>query len=132
MADGKALHGLAGVMPAAPGLSREDQEPPHKAWRQPGSASVSHGGSRESSRQECQNALGAFYRRIQARSGGGKALIATARKIACRYYRLLKYGQQYVRQELAAYEELYRLRLIKGLARKATELGYQLVATTKT
>ena len=79
-----------------------------------------------------KNALGAFYRRIQARSGGGKALIATARKIACRYYRLLKYGQQYVRQELAAYEELYRLRLIKGLARKATELGYQLVATTKT
>lgn len=76
--------------------------------------------------------MGAFYRRIQARSGGGKALIATARKIACRYYRLLKYGQQYVRQELAAYEELYRLRLIKGLARKATELGYQLVATTKT
>jgi transposase len=79
-----------------------------------------------------KNALGAFYRRIQARSGGGKALIATARKIACRYYRLLKYGQQYVRQEMAAYEELYRLRLIKGLACKAAELGYQLVATTKT
>jgi transposase len=79
-----------------------------------------------------KNALGAFYRRIQARSGGGKALIATARKIACRYYRLLKYGQEYVRQDMAAYEELYRLRLIKGLARKATELGYELVATTKT
>jgi transposase len=79
-----------------------------------------------------KNALGAFYRRIQARCGGGKALIATARKIACRYYRLLKYGQQYVRQEMGAYEELYRMRLIKGLARKATELGYQLVPTTKT
>lgn len=79
-----------------------------------------------------KNALGAFYRRIQARSGGGKALIATARKIACRYYRLLKYGQQYVRQDMAAYEELYRLRLVKGLARKATELGYQLLPITKT
>ena len=77
-----------------------------------------------------KNALGAFYRRIQARSGRGKAVIATARKIACRYYRLLKYGQQYVRQDMAAYEELYRLRLIKGLARKAAELGYQLVATS--
>ena len=58
-----------------------------------------------------KNALGAFYRRIQARSGGGKALVATARKIACRYYRLLKYGQHYVRQDMAAYEEVYRLRL---------------------
>jgi hypothetical protein len=40
------------------------------------------------------NALGACYRRLQARSGGGKALIATARKVACRSDRLLKYGQQ--------------------------------------
>jgi transposase len=79
-----------------------------------------------------KNALGAFYRRIQARSGGGKALIATARKIACRYYRLLKYGQEYVRQDMTAYEEVYRLRLIKNLARKAAELGYQLTATTDT
>jgi transposase len=79
-----------------------------------------------------KNALGAFYRRIQARAGGGKALIATARKIACRYYRLLKYGQEYVRQDMGTYEELYRLRLIKGLARKAAELGFELVASTNT
>jgi transposase len=74
-----------------------------------------------------KNALGAFYRRIQARAGGGKAVVATARKIAERVYRVLKYGAEYVRQEMAAYEEAYRLRLLKGLARKATELGYQLV-----
>jgi transposase len=79
-----------------------------------------------------KNALGAFYRRIQARAGGVKAVVATARKIACRYYRLLKYGQEYVRQEMAAYEETYRLRLVKGLARKATELGYQLVPVMMT
>lgn len=75
-----------------------------------------------------KNAMGAFYRRIQSRAGGGKAVIATARKIACRYYRLLKYGQDYVRQEMTAYDEAYRLRQVKNLARKATELGYQLVA----
>jgi transposase len=79
-----------------------------------------------------KNALGAFYRRIQARAGGGKAVVATARKIACRYYRLLKYGQHYVRQEMTAYEEVYRLRLIKGLARKARELGYQLTPAAVT
>src|SRR5439155_21704309 len=39
-----------------------------------------------------KNALGAFYRRIQARSGGCKAVVATARKLAERVYRMLKYG----------------------------------------
>ena len=73
-----------------------------------------------------KNALGAFYRRIQARCGAPKAVVATARKIAERVYRLLKYGEAYVRQAMAAYEEAYRLRLVKGLARKAQELGYRL------
>jgi transposase len=76
-----------------------------------------------------KNALGAFYRRIQARAGGPKAVIATARKIAERVYRLLKYGEQYVRQEMAASEEAYRARVLKGLARKAKELGFQLLPT---
>src|SRR5262249_32821467 len=39
-----------------------------------------------------QHALGAFYRRIRARSGAGKAIVATARKLAERIYRLLKHG----------------------------------------
>src|SRR5207245_4327654 len=73
-----------------------------------------------------KNALGAFYRRLQARCGGPKAVVATARKIAERVYRLLKYGAAYVRQEMNAYEEAYRQRLLKGLARKAKELGYEL------
>ena len=73
-----------------------------------------------------KNALGAFYRRIQARCGAPKAVVATARKIAERVYRLLKYGEAYVRQEMHAYEEAYRLRLVKSLARKAQELGYRL------
>jgi transposase len=77
-----------------------------------------------------KSALGAFYRRIQARCGGAKAVVATARKIAERVYRLLKYGVDYVRQEMAWYEESYRLRLVKGLARKAQEMGYQLVPAT--
>jgi transposase len=74
-----------------------------------------------------QNALGAFYRRIQARAGGGKALIATARKIAERVYRLLKYGESYARQTMTDYENAYRIKLTKGLAKRAAELGYQLV-----
>lgn len=77
-----------------------------------------------------QHALGAFYRRIQSRSGAGKAIVATARKLAERVYRLLRYGEEYVRQELQAYEAAYRERLVNGLARRAAELGYKLAPAT--
>jgi transposase len=77
-----------------------------------------------------KNALGAFYRRIQARCGGAKAVVATARKIAERVYRLLKHGQEYVRQGEQAYEEAYRHRQLKSMAKKAASLGYKLVPET--
>jgi hypothetical protein len=35
---------------------------------------------------------------------------------------------EYVQQEMNVYEEAYRKRLLKGLARRAKELGYQLTA----
>lgn len=73
-----------------------------------------------------KNALGAFYRRIQARAGAPKAIVATARKLAERVYRLLRYGETYVRQDVDAYEAAYRARVVKGLARRAGELGYRL------
>jgi transposase len=74
-----------------------------------------------------KNALGAFYRRLAARIGSAKALVATARKIAERYYRLLTKKGEYQRLPQGQYEEAYRRRLTKGLARRAEELGYQLV-----
>mgnify|MGYP001451899824 CR=1 FL=1 len=77
-----------------------------------------------------KNALGAFYRRIQSRAGGAKAVVATARKIAERLYRLLKYGQEYVRHSEEAYESAYQARLARALAKKASSLGYKLVAET--
>ncbi len=75
-----------------------------------------------------KNALGAFYRRIKARAGAPKAIVATARKLAERVYRLLRYGEAYVRQDVEAYETAYRARVVKGLTRRAGELGYRLVA----
>jgi transposase len=74
-----------------------------------------------------KNALGAFFRRSRARLGAPKAVVATARKIAERVYRLLKYGTAYERQAAEAYEAAYQARVVKGPARKAAELGYQLV-----
>ncbi len=73
-----------------------------------------------------KHALGAFYRRIQARAGAPVAIVATARKLAERVYRLLRYGGGYVCQDMAAYEAAHRARVVKGLARKATALGYRL------
>jgi transposase len=75
-----------------------------------------------------KDAPGALYRRIQARGGGIKAVLATARTIAERVYRLLKYGAEYVRQGVAVYEAAYRERLMQGLASKAKSLGSALVA----
>jgi hypothetical protein len=77
-----------------------------------------------------KNVLGAFYRRIQARAGAPKAIVATARKLAERVYRLLKYGAEYVCQKIEVYEAAYRARVVKGLARKAAELGYRLEPAT--
>jgi len=77
-----------------------------------------------------KNAMGAFYRRIQARCGGPKAVIATARKIAIRVYRMLKFGMEYVRQEMLVSEQAYRLHQLNALARKARQLGYLLQPAT--
>jgi hypothetical protein len=57
-------------------------------------------------------------------------VVATARKLAERVYRLLKYGQEYVRQSTEAYEAAYQARLAKSLAKKAASLGYKLVLET--
>ena len=77
-----------------------------------------------------KHALGAFYRRIASRSCGAKAVVATARKIAERYYRLMTKGGDYVRQAVALYDQTYRLRLAHTLGKRALELGYKLVPVT--
>jgi transposase len=74
-----------------------------------------------------KHALGAFYRRIQAHRGGPKAVVATARKIAERFWRVLAKGIDYARQGMDEYEKTYQLKLTKKLAKRAEEMGYKLV-----
>jgi len=73
-----------------------------------------------------QTALGAYYRRIAQRRGGDIAVFASARKLATLIYRLLRWGQPYVDEGEAAYENRYRQHRIGRLAATAKELGYQL------
>lgn len=72
-------------------------------------------------------ALGGFYRRIKSRHGPKVANKATARKIAVLYYRLMKFGFDYVEQGLEEYEKKYQERIIKSITKKARQLGMKLV-----
>lgn len=73
-------------------------------------------------------AFGAFYRRVAARRGKGVAVVATARKLACVYYRLLRHGGQYVELGAAAAETAYAERRLTALKRQARTLGFELQA----
>ena len=73
-----------------------------------------------------QTALGAYYRKLARRIGGDIAVFATARKLATLIYRLLRWGQSYVDEGAAAYENRHLQQRSKSLTAKAKELGYQL------
>jgi transposase len=71
--------------------------------------------------------LGIFHRRMKARLGPAGANTATARKLACLIYHLLKYKEEYIDVDTLIYaEKIQRLRLNK-LRKTAQELGFQLL-----
>lgn len=74
-----------------------------------------------------KTALGAFYRRLSARLGPSQANTATARKLACLIYRMLKYGQAFVEQGQEAYEAAYHKHALQRLRRHAHNLGFKLL-----
>jgi transposase len=66
-------------------------------------------------------ALGGFYRRLRGRIGGLAANVALARKLALLFYRLLRYGMEYVEKGLKSYEARVletEARLLRKLAKK--------------
>ena len=63
-------------------------------------------------------------------SAATQAIVATAHKLARLVYSVLKHGTAYVQQGLYAYEQQYRPRSAAALARRAGELGYELVPAT--
>jgi transposase len=74
-----------------------------------------------------QSPLALFYRRIKSRIGGKGAVTATAHKLACLVYRMLKYGREYVKQSMAEYEAKIRDQQERSLRRKASLLGFDLI-----
>jgi transposase len=76
-------------------------------------------------------AVGAYYRAMRARKGPQQANVATAHKLARIVYHLLKYGEAYVEQSAAAYEEQRRERELRQLSRRASKLGFALAPVTE-
>jgi len=77
-----------------------------------------------------QSALGAFCRRMCGRLGIAKGITAVAHKLALLVYRMIKLGREYIDIGQERYEQRYRDRLLKHLARKARDFGFQLVPST--
>ncbi len=77
------------------------------------------------------SALGAFYRRLASRIGKAKAVTATARKIAAMFYRVLRYGENYCDPGADYYEERYRKRVLKNIAKRAKQYGFVLIPGEK-
>ncbi len=75
-------------------------------------------------------ALGAYFRRMKSRRGVPKAIVATAHKLARLVYQMLKYGKTYEDYGAVWYETQYRDQQVKGLRRRASEMGFELVPTS--
>jgi transposase len=75
-------------------------------------------------------ALGAFYRRLAARTGKAKAITATARKLAVVVYRVLSGNLVYNDPGATAYQQIHRTRELKSLRRRVRLLGFQLLDQT--
>ena len=65
---------------------------------------------------------------MRSRVGSPKAITAVAHKLAKLVYRMLKHGEEYVKQGAEEYEALYRERRIAALRRNASALGFRLEA----
>ena len=72
-------------------------------------------------------ALGIFYRRKKAHLGPPKATTATARKLACLVYHLLKYKEQYREPDPATYQLKVQKTILAKIQKQAAALGYKLL-----
>ena len=62
--------------------------------------------------------LGDFYRRIRAKAGAGKAVVATARKLAIIFYKMVANQEAFNPKALEDYQEKYKQKKINQLRRK--------------
>jgi transposase len=69
-----------------------------------------------------KNPLGDFYRRIRAKSGAPKAVVATARKLAIIYYMMVSKKEAFNPSALVDFQEKFKEKKINQLKRKIAKL----------
>ena len=69
-----------------------------------------------------QNPLGDYYRRIKAKQGAGKAVVATARKIAVIYYNMVSKNEGFNPSQLLEFQEKYKQKKIRALENRLATL----------
>jgi transposase len=74
-----------------------------------------------------KSALGAYFRRLRARIGAPKACVASARKIAEMFYRMLKNRETYTDPGEQQYVQQFKERQLKSLQKRAAIMGYDLI-----
>ena len=65
-----------------------------------------------------KGSLGDYYRRIKAKAGAGKAVVATARKLAIIYYKMVYNKEAFNPQALLDYQQKYKEKKINQLKKK--------------
>jgi transposase len=76
--------------------------------------------------QRSNNWLALFYHRIKSKAGPGKAITATARKIAVIFYKMLKDRIMFNPVSIDAYADSFKQRQLKKLERQAKSFGLKL------
>jgi hypothetical protein len=77
-----------------------------------------------------QTALGAYFRRIRAKHGPQKAIVATAHKLARIFYFMLKHRTPFHDIGAEEYDKREREREIARLQKKAAKLGFTLTRSS--
>ena len=65
-----------------------------------------------------KNPLGDYYRRIRAKAGAAKAVVATARKLAIIYYKMVSNKEAFNPKALEVYQKKYKEKKINQLKKK--------------
>jgi transposase len=76
-----------------------------------------------SSLSRSQNELGDFYRRVRSRSGPKQAVVATARKLAVIWYKMISKGEEFCPIGNEEYKEQYKNKKIKYLLKQLNRFG---------
>ena len=69
-----------------------------------------------------QTVLGNYFRRIRAKAGPAKAIVATARKIAIIYYKMIAEQTEFNPECLLQYQEIHKKKRIKALEKQLDKL----------